>query len=251
MAKEYYAVVNGEQKGPFNADQLAELFAGGEINGESGLWCEGMAEWAAASSVEEFSPFITAQVLYEEAKELRQNEQYEMAIAKYNEVLRLNSRHYRAMGGKGAALRELSDGANLLVDNLLRLEPLEESALKEQAAAALTRALEIKPDYVFALQEMGIMYADKGDTEQAVKAFTRATQLDPDDAFAFFKLGDALFTQKKFDEAIEALTRATQLNPEWASPNDLLSGAWEEKGDMEKADFYAGEFHRLIGEDES
>lgn len=45
----YFIAVNGQQQGPFNADQLKAGISNGQINKDTMVWKQGMAAWAKAS----------------------------------------------------------------------------------------------------------------------------------------------------------------------------------------------------------
>lgn len=47
----YFVAINGQQAGPFTAAQIQPLISSGQVTSESLVWSEGMAGWAAASSV--------------------------------------------------------------------------------------------------------------------------------------------------------------------------------------------------------
>lgn len=54
-AVQFFVAANGQQTGPFNAAQLAEMTQSGALKRESMVWKTGMAQWAEASSVTELS----------------------------------------------------------------------------------------------------------------------------------------------------------------------------------------------------
>jgi uncharacterized RDD family membrane protein YckC len=51
MADNWYVGRNGNRTGPFTSDQIRQMVASGQIGSADLLWKEGMANWAAASSV--------------------------------------------------------------------------------------------------------------------------------------------------------------------------------------------------------
>ena len=56
----YYLAVNGQQQGPFNMQQLQQLAAQGQFTQNTQVWKQGMAGWAAASTVQELSQVFGA-----------------------------------------------------------------------------------------------------------------------------------------------------------------------------------------------
>ncbi|HJQ04564.1 MAG TPA: SPFH domain-containing protein [Nocardioides sp.] len=59
-AKPWYVAVNGQQAGPFPADQLASKVGSGELTPQSLVWQDGMSGWVAASTVPELQALFPA-----------------------------------------------------------------------------------------------------------------------------------------------------------------------------------------------
>lgn len=56
---QYFAVVSGQQQGPFNLQQLAQLASQNSLTPETMVWKQGMANWQAANSVMELANLFT------------------------------------------------------------------------------------------------------------------------------------------------------------------------------------------------
>lgn len=54
----YYVAINNQQAGPFDAAALAAKVRSGEINGNSLVWKQGMANWMPASGVADFTSVL-------------------------------------------------------------------------------------------------------------------------------------------------------------------------------------------------
>ncbi len=57
-AVQYFVAVNNQQAGPFDLATLQQMIARGEVGRDSLVWTQGMAAWAAASSVNDLSGFF-------------------------------------------------------------------------------------------------------------------------------------------------------------------------------------------------
>jgi hypothetical protein len=57
---QYNVAVNGQTTGPFGMDQLAQMVLSGQLNPQSMVWKQGMAQWAAAGTVQELAPIFAA-----------------------------------------------------------------------------------------------------------------------------------------------------------------------------------------------
>jgi membrane protease subunit (stomatin/prohibitin family) len=55
----WFIAVSGEQQGPYDEAALRQHVAGGTLTGATLVWCNGMAEWTAASNVAEVAPLLT------------------------------------------------------------------------------------------------------------------------------------------------------------------------------------------------
>ncbi|MDR1317224.1 MAG: SPFH domain-containing protein [Spirochaetales bacterium] len=56
---QYNVAVNGKTTGPFTIEQLARMIQSGQFTGESMIWKAGMANWAAAGTVQELAPLFS------------------------------------------------------------------------------------------------------------------------------------------------------------------------------------------------
>ena len=106
----------------------------------------------------------------------------------------------------------------------------------DEAVACYRRALELKPDFAEAHNNLGIAFKDQGKLDEAVACYRRALELKPDFAEAHNNLGNALKDQGKLDEAVACYRRALELKPDYAEAHDNLGSALEEMGDLQGAE---------------
>jgi membrane protease subunit (stomatin/prohibitin family) len=59
-AAAWHVAVNGQQQGPFTAQQMAEGIASGQIKRDTLVWSAGMGEWAAAEKAPQLASSFTA-----------------------------------------------------------------------------------------------------------------------------------------------------------------------------------------------
>ena len=55
---QWYAVVDGQQSGPFTVAQVAEFLSSGSLDEQSFVWCEGMSNWEPISGVPQLRDLI-------------------------------------------------------------------------------------------------------------------------------------------------------------------------------------------------
>jgi len=101
-----------------------------------------------------------------------------------------------------------NDLGNLL---LLAQKPAE-------AEAAYRRALELDPDKVSALFNLGLLRQQKGGLKEAMQLYQRAVKVDPDHAWAHYQLGAIHEAQHQTSRAVDEYAQAFSLDPQLAFP---------------------------------
>ncbi len=84
----------------------------------------------------------------------------------------------------------------------------------EQAIAAYQKAINIKPDYHEAWNNLGIVYATGlKDYEQAHFCYQQALSIHPDDGDVFYNIAYTYSLQQQKPNALHYLQKAIALNP--------------------------------------
>ncbi len=112
----------------------------------------------------------------------------------------------------------------------------------DEAILEYQKAIELKPDFVEAYMNDGILLFQKMRDEEAEKAILKALELKPDDPKAKEILGNIYFEQSKsllqndkVDEALEKLKMSQNYRPDYSYTNYLLGYAYNKKGLKEDA----------------
>ena len=87
-----------------------------------------------------------------------------------------------------------------------------------EAEAAYRRALELDPDKVSALFNLGVLLQQRGDLKGAMPLYQRAVKVDPTHAWANYQIGSIHEAQRQPSRAIDAYARAFSLDPQLAFP---------------------------------
>jgi len=82
-----------------------------------------------------------------------------------------------------------------------------------EAARRLEQALQVHPDYVVALVNLGLVRVRQGQTDDGLALFHRAISLDPQRSKTHYWHARALGRAERYEEAFAASTRAAQLVP--------------------------------------
>ena len=123
---------------------------------------------------------------------------------------------------------------------LLRARAHEAMRETGKAIEDLRAALTIEARDARALNTLGILLIDSGDTEGALEAFNRAVAVDPKHARAWSNLGNTLRTTGRFQEAAAATRRAVEAKPDYALGWNNLAAMLLDIGDESAArDAYA------------
>ena len=109
------------------------------------------------------------------------------------------------------------------------------NALKEQgdltaAIASYNTALQLKPNYPDAHNNLGNALKEQGDLTAAIASYNTALQLKPNYPDAHNNLGNALKEQGDLTAAIASYNSALQLKPNYPEAHNNLGNALKEQG---------------------
>lgn len=106
----------------------------------------------------------------------------------------------------------------------------------EDGAAALEKALALRPEYAAALDNLGLVRANFERYDEAVILYARAAAADPTNAKIQVHLGDALLALQQYPQAQAAFEAALQLAPHDAAAHNGLGLALDELGHIKEAE---------------
>jgi tetratricopeptide (TPR) repeat protein len=90
-------------------------------------------------------------------------------------------------------------------------------SMQDDAEAELKKAIELDPEYGYALNQLAYMYSNKNDFEKALEYFKRYASVSPGDANPFDSMGEMYFRMGKLDESIEKFKEALEVKPDFSS----------------------------------
>lgn len=122
---------------------------------------------------------------------LYERQNYEKALAFYEQAIQFDSNNATAYNKKGHTLFFLN--------------------CYQEALAAYEQVIRLAPNHAPAYYHKGVILSELEYYQQALAAFDRAVQLDPNDALVYYKQGVALRALKRHKEAKEAFKKARQL----------------------------------------
>jgi tetratricopeptide (TPR) repeat protein len=153
--------------------------------------------------------------LFDVASELGQKNEYEAAIAKWNEALALSPADAKANSNLGVLLETVGRSG--------------------EAMAHYRKAVESEPDYPDGYTNLGIALARAGKLDDAIPYLEKAAQLSPWDAKVHSNLGAALAERGRTDDAIAECERALRLKPGDSEAHANLAIALAKAGRLDEA----------------
>lgn len=116
------------------------------------------------------------------------------------------------------------------------MEMLLEQGRVEEAIRHSAEAVRIKPDYVEALNALGLSYYCAGKIDEAVGWYRKTLEVDPCAIEAYLNLGTALAAKGEFDEAILFYNKALQIAPDFIDIHISLGRALLDGGRFTQAE---------------
>ncbi|MEH2138228.1 tetratricopeptide repeat protein [Nostoc sp.] len=136
-----------------------------------------------------------ASLLYELGKLLHSADEFEPAIASYDQALKFKPDEYGVWNNRGNVLKEL--GRN------------------EEAIASYNQVLKIKPDLHEAWSNRGDALCNLGRYEEAIASYDQALKFKPDYHPTWNNRGNALFNLGRNEEAIASYDQALKFKPDY------------------------------------
>jgi tetratricopeptide (TPR) repeat protein len=105
----------------------------------------------------------------------------------------------------------------------------------EGAITQFRIALQLKPEFAEAHNNLGIAYGRKGMFDAAQLHLAEAVRIKPGFTEAYNNLGIAYASTRQYDKALEQFQRAVELSPAFAEAYRNMAVAWRDKGNTDNA----------------
>ena len=161
---------------------------------------------------------------------LHQNGQLDQAQSIYEQVLKVQPRHARALHLLGMLFGQSSDfkRALNLLNRAISLDPnnaaahidrgktLKELGRYDAALASYNKAIALRPDYALAYCNRGTVYRAQFNDQAALDSYDQAIALQPDYAEAHYNRGVVLEERRQWDAALASYNHAIAVKPDHA-----------------------------------
>jgi tetratricopeptide (TPR) repeat protein len=97
------------------------------------------------------------------------------------------------------------------------------------------KAIELKPDYAYAYNNIGLAYYEKGNDDQAILLYEKAIELKPDYAYVYNNLGLSYYEKGMYDKAIQSYRKALELKPDFADAYFNMGLSYNNTSNYDKA----------------
>jgi len=87
---------------------------------------------------------------------------------------------------------------------------------------ALKRATELRQNWIFAINELGIAYRQLKDYDNAVEQFGKTVEIDDKFAIGWYNFGEAQFRRGNVKEAKKAQEKLQKLNRNLANSLEIM-----------------------------
>jgi tetratricopeptide (TPR) repeat protein len=136
---------------------------------------------------------------------------YDRAIADFDQAIRLDPKYAFAYDGRGNAHYSKND--------------------KYRAFADFDKAIQFDPRFAGAYNDRGNVYYDQQEYDRAIADYDQAIRLDPEYAFAYNGRANAYNVKNDFDRAIADYDQAIRLDPKNPFTYNGRGGAYDGKED--------------------
>jgi tetratricopeptide (TPR) repeat protein len=168
-----------------------------------------------------------ASVFYLRGKAYHELQEYDRAIADYNEVMRLDPEFPLIFFRRGLAFCKSRDYDRAIADfsQSIKLSPLDTQSYTrrglaywhkrdyDRAIADHSKAISIDPKLAFAFGNRGDVYFDKQDYDRALADYSEAIRLDPRNVGGFSGRGAIYSLRQDYKRAISDYSEAIRLDP--------------------------------------
>lgn len=173
----------------------------------------------------------------------------DLAMADYNEALRLDPNYAFAYHNRGLVYGRKGDQDHAIADysEALRLNRKYTSAYydrglayqnkgdTEHAFADYNEAIRLDPKHSYSYNNRGNVYRKMGDLDRAMADYTDSIRFDPKNAIAYYNRGLGYTKKGDMDHAFADYNEALRINPKYAAAYFDRGLAYANKGDVDRA----------------
>ena len=184
-----------------------------------------------------------------EGKRKLKQQDYQGAIAEFDQALASNPKDLNALSGRAEAYywQDNFEAAIQDFNTVLQLNPDNATFLfyrgtahgqlgeYQKAIADYNQAILLDPDDAPTYNNRGNSYGNLGEEQKAIADYNQAIRLDPDYAFAYNNRGVSYRNLGEYEKAIADYNQAIYLDPDYAFAYNNRGVSYRNLGEYEKA----------------
>ncbi len=156
-------------------------------------------------------------------------------------ITRLPDRASREAAAREAAHQQ---DASEWFERALELEELD----TDEAIIAYTKVLDLRPESIETLINLGRLHAESGSIREATEYFERALEINPNDATTNYNLGVVAQDAGNDHKALDLYRRALEHDPSLAEAHYNLATIYDRTGDPRAAIRHINAYRKLLRE---
>ena len=130
----------------------------------------------------------------------------------------------------------MNKNKDLTIEETFNLAVKNHQESKTDIAQELyNQVLEIDPNYVNALNNLGVIHQDLGELEKSKECYEKVISIDPNYANAYYNLGNIFKDLEENQKAKECFEKAIKINPNYVDAYNNLGTIFKELGEYQKA----------------
>ncbi|MDJ0703403.1 MAG: tetratricopeptide repeat protein, partial [Leptolyngbyaceae cyanobacterium MO_188.B28] len=198
-------------------------------------WGERLAKGLKAYEDDDYSEMLAALTALLKAVDIAK-EKHSIIYARRGELYSLKPDYKKALEDLNRAIELDPDYQWAITGRGITYQSMERY---DEALADLNRAIELDPDYQWAITGRGVTYRLMKRYDEALADFNRVIELDPEDQWAITGRGVTYRLMERYDEALADYNRAIELDPkyDWAIANRGVTYRLMKRYDEALADY--------------
>ena len=170
---------------------------------------------------------LTIEEIFDLAVKNQQKNNFQTAENLYNEVLKINSNHFKSIYGLATLFAQAKkfDLAKTLFNKAVQIQPNNamahnnlgniffETGQNQEAISSYEKAIQIQPNYLTAHFNMGHVLNELGQFQKAISSYEKAIQIQPDNPMVYNNLGNTFYELGELQKAISSYEKAIQNQP--------------------------------------
>ena len=192
---------------------------------------------------------LSIEETFSKAIEYHKNKKLDDAKKLYNEVIKRDPNHIRALNNLGIIFFSLKnfneaievfkktitiDSNYISAHNNLGLL-FKEKQNYQKAISSFEDAIKINPNYFEAHNNIGLVFYQCGEYQKAINSYEKAIKINPNYFKAHNNIGIAFYECGEYQKAINSYEKAIKINPNYFKAHNNIGIAFYECGEYQKA----------------